>query len=230
MKCCLAPLFASLCLTLVLPTMGRAEVPLPQYHIYAGNTHSHTANTWSHGEQYAKAKLEEGTSKKAGAKKKVLRPDWQKHQGPPSAHYALAKSNGYDFYCTTDHSQEAAFQPPSPTNAAWVAAKRDAAEATDGGFVAIAGYEHSENNGPKGTGHINVINSSEYLNALAAGIDLPALYKWLKTVPPNGDGPVVASFNHPGARGYNDWAYCDPAGGGRHHPAGGHQLQQQDPL
>ena len=50
-----------------------------------------------------------------------------------------------------------------------MAAKREAAEATDRDFVAIAGYEHSENNGPNGTGHINVINSSEYLNALAPG-------------------------------------------------------------
>ena len=69
---------------------------------------------------------------------------------------------------------------------------------------------HSENNGPNGTGHLNVINSSEYLNAMTPGVDLPYLYKWLKTVPPNGDGPVVASFNHPGAHGYNNWAWCDP--------------------
>jgi hypothetical protein len=26
---------------------------------------------------------------------------------------------------------------------------------------------------------------------------------------PNGEGPVVATFNHPGAHGYNDWAYRD---------------------
>ena len=189
---------------------GQTNAPLPEYHIYAGNTHSHTVNTWSHGEQYVKAVPESGETKKKGAESKVLKPDWQKHQGPPSAHYALAKSKGYDFYITTDHSQEAAFQPPSPANAAWVATKRDAAEATDRNFVAIAGYEHSENNGPNGTGHLNVINSSEYLNALAPGIDLPYLYKWLKTVPPNGDGPVVVSFNHPGPHGYNDWAYRDP--------------------
>jgi hypothetical protein len=76
--------------------------------------------------------------------------------------------------------------------------------------VALAGYEHSENNGPNGAGHLNVFNSAEYLNALSPGIDLPYLYNWLKTVPPNGEGPVVASFNHPGARQYNDWAYRDP--------------------
>jgi hypothetical protein len=190
--------------------LGQANAPGAQYHIYAGNTHSHTANTWGHGEQYVKAKVEEGESKQVRAKSKVLKPDWQKYQGPPAAHYALAKSNGYDFYATTDHSQEATFQPPSPTNPAWLAAKREAAAATDGKFVAIAGYEHSENNGPAGGGHLNVLNSSEYLNALAPGVDLPYLYKWLKTIAPNGDGPVVASFNHPGARGYNNWAWCDP--------------------
>jgi hypothetical protein len=122
----------------------------------------------------------------------------------------LAKSNGYDFYITTDHSQEALFQPPSPTNAFWIATQRDARAATDSNFVAIAGYEHSENNGPRGVGHLNVINSAEYLNALDPGVDLPYLYKWLKTVPSNGDGPVVVSFNHPGPHQYNDWDYRDP--------------------
>jgi hypothetical protein len=178
------------------PATDQASAPLPQYYIYAGNTHSHTANTWSHGEQKQ-------------PKSRIVKPDWQKYQGPPAAHYALAKSKGYDFYVTADHSQEATFQPVSPTNAAWLAAKRDAAEATDHNFVAIAGYEHSENNSPNGTGHLNVINSSEYLNALAPGVDLPYLYRWLTTIPPNGEGPVVASFNHPAPRGYNNWAYCD---------------------
>ncbi len=189
--------------------LDQTTVPAPQYHIYAGNVHSHTANTWGHGEQYATVPATADNSKKKKPAKS-LRPDWKEHQGPPAAHYALAKSKGYDFYVTTDHSQEAPFQPPSPTNATWVAAQREAAEATDGDFVAIAGYEHSENNGPNGTGHLNVFNSSEYLNALAPGVDLPYLYKWLKTAPPNGEGPVVAGFNHPGARGYNNWAYCDP--------------------
>ena len=192
------------------PAIGQTGVPLPQYHVYAGNTHSHTANTWGHGEQYGQAKVEAGEGAAKRAKAKVIKPDWQKYQGPPAAHYVLAKAKGYDFYATTDHSQEKAFQPPSRTNTAWVAAKREAAEATDASFVALAGYEHSENDGPNGSGHLNIINSSEYLNASAPGVDLPYLYKWLKTIPPNGDGPVVACFNHPGARGYNDWAWCDP--------------------
>ncbi len=203
-----------------ISALGQTNPPQPTYHIYAGNTHAHTLYTWSHGEQFINAKPEAGEAKEGLSvtrngiqtppKSKTPKPDWQKVQGPPSAHFALAKSNGYDFYITTDHSQEATLSPPSPTNVAWLASKRAAAEATDANFVAIAGYEHSENNGPKGNGHLNVFNSSEYLNALAPGVDLPYFYKWLKTVPPNGDGPVVASFNHPGPRQYNNWAYRDP--------------------
>ena len=183
--------------------------PAPIYHLYAGTTHSHTVYTWSHGVQGV-AKSEDGkpSPKKRGLnvtpdgvshapKDRVLKSDWQKLQGPPSAHYALAKANGYDFYATTDHSQEEAFHPTGRTNAAWLDTKRDAAEATDSNFIAMPGFEHSENNGPNGTGHISVFNSADYLNALEKGVDLPYLYKWLKTVPSNGDGPVVASFNHP---------------------------------
>ncbi len=193
----------------------------PVYHIYAGNTHSHTSFTWSHGEQWMKpTPLPDGTKPKllyvdpTGAqfpsKSMVLKADWQKVQGPPAVHFALAKANRYDFYISSDHSQEADLQPPSPDNPKWVATKRAAAEATDANFVAIAGYEHSENNGPGGVGHLNVFNTDSYLNAMAPGIDLPYLYNWLKTAKPNGDGPVVASFNHPGPHQYNDWAYRDP--------------------
>ena len=139
-----------------------------------------------------------------------LRPDWKKYQGPPSVHFALAKENGYDFYAVTDHSQEARLQPASRTNPTWVNTKRQAAEATTPEFVALTGYEHSENDGPNGVGHLNVFNSDSYLNALDPGVDLPSFYRWLKTAKPNGSGPVVASFNHPGPKQYNNWDYRDP--------------------
>ncbi len=223
--------------------MGQTKPVSGKYSIYAGNTHSHTLYTWSHGAQWANKEhcrgiLDYGPSAqfpaievwsqgyvrvKSGCAAMLvmnsvsypgpyltLKPDWQKFQGPPSEHYALAKAHGYDFYATTDHSQEAAFQPPSATNPAWVATKREAAVATDRNFVALAGFEYSENNGPGGQGHLNVINSAGILNALAPGITLPYLYKWLKTARPNGEGPVVVSFNHPGAHQYDDWAYRDP--------------------
>jgi hypothetical protein len=216
--------------TAAMLSAGQTNPPSPVYQIYSGNTHSHTAYTWSHGDQWVNAKKKSGKGKApvpAGKKvpvlfvtpegvqypatNAVLQPDWKKLQGPPAAHFALAKASGYDFYVTSDHSQEAGLNPVSPTNAEWVDTKRAAAEATDASFVALAGYEHSENNGPGGVGHLNVINSAEYLNALAPGVDLPNLYKWLKTVTANGDGPVVVSFNHPGPHQYNDWAYRDPA-------------------
>jgi hypothetical protein len=210
----------AICLCAVLLfSLGAAPASQPVYHIYAGNTHAHTAYTRSHGDQWAKPEKgekrveiehDEKGGQRPGADRK-LKPDWQKSQGPPAAHFKLAKDNGYDFYVSTDHSQEADFQPPSESNEKWVATKRDAIEASDSSFVAIAGYEHSENNGPNGTGHLNVMNSAEYLNALAPGVDLPKLYTWLKTAKPNGEGPIVVSFNHPGAHSYNDWAYRDDA-------------------
>ena len=61
----------------------------------------------------------------------------------------------------TDHSQEAPFAPTSATNAAWLATKREASEAADNRFTALAGFEFSENNGPGGRGHINVFNPKD---------------------------------------------------------------------
>jgi hypothetical protein len=196
-------------------SFAQTKSPLTLYHIYAGNTHSHTSFTQSHGAQFKhlpgfKKFLSIDSNGVDHPINVELKPDWQKYQGPPSAHFAMAKANGYDFYITTDHSQEADFNPASPDNPAWVAAHRQAAAATDKNFVAISGYEHSENNGPVGKGHLNIINSASYINALAPGIDIPYLYKWLDTVSSYGGGPLVASFNHPGAHQYDDWAYRDP--------------------
>jgi len=138
-----------------------------------------------------------------------VKPDWEEYQGPPAKHYSLAKASGYDFYVTSDHSQDIAFQPPSATNPAWMASKKEAEEASDGSFVALAGYEHSENDGPGATGHLNVINSAGMMNALAPGVDLQKFYKWLGTAQANGSGPVVGTFNHPGPEQYGNWEYRD---------------------
>ncbi len=55
----------------------------PVYHIYAGNTHSHTSNTWSHGAQWGNAVSELGESapKKKGLN---LTPDGVTHVSPVS--------------------------------------------------------------------------------------------------------------------------------------------------
>lgn len=134
-----------------------------------------------------------------------LKPDWQKFQGPPSVHFAEARAAGFDWYVTTDHSQEAAFFPLGPNNPQWKKTKQEAALATDKDFVALSGFEFSENDGPGGVGHINVINSDDILNALVPGVDLAYFYKWLATAKPNGAGPVVASFNHPNPHSYADF-------------------------
>ncbi len=218
-------LFSLLTSPLVLSVAAAASAGIPgsDYQIYSGSTHAHTQYTWSHGAQFANAAPEpaaDGKKAKSGMRisaegsqlppaDKVPRENWQKYQGPPAAHFALAQAKGYDFYVTSDHSQEAGLQPVSPTNPAWLASQREAAAATDAGFVALAGFEFSENNGPGGKGHLNVINSGSYLNALAPGIDLPHLYRWLQTVPANGEGPVVATFNHASANQYNNWADRD---------------------
>jgi hypothetical protein len=223
--------------------LGQAGAPPPvEYRILAGNTHSHTAYTWSHGDQFttngcagiltyskdpasAAYKWSDGYVKTAGdgcagiyvingsqipAPGVTVKPDWQKFQGPPAAHYAAAKAAGYDFYAVTDHSQEAGLLPPADNNPEWLDTKQQATAATDDHFVALAGFEYSENDGPGGTGHLNVYNSAGILNALAPGIDLPYFYKWLATAQSNGAGPVVASFNHPDAEQYNNWDYRDP--------------------
>ena len=239
MRCVIVPLICAFIGT-TTSSLGQAKHAPVEYHIYAGNTHSHTQFTWSHGQQWEKGNCQgilvfsssmnpttSGWSKGYVSSDKcpsiyvvdglqypgpneVLRSNWQDVQGPPSRHFELAKQNGFDFYITTDHSQEGIFWPWGPNNPAWKATKEQAAAATDKDFVAMAGFEYSENNGPGGTGHINVINADSILDALAPGIDLPYLYKWLEHAAPNGSGPIVASFNHPGKKQYNDFDYRDP--------------------
>lgn len=166
---------------------AQAEVAPEDYHFYRGSTHAHTRYTESHGEQ-------------------VKSNDPSKN-GPPAEHFRRARAAGYDFYTTTDHSQEAPFEPTSPTNPAWLATKQQAMEATDADFVALVGYEHSENNGPDGKGHFNVINSAEYLDALEPGIGVREFYAWLKTQPKD----TVVTFNHPKPDSYNSFDYRDDA-------------------
>lgn len=203
-------------LSVTAVSYGQTTPLMPQYHIYAGSTHAHTSLTQSHGAQWDEIKgfksyMSIDSEHVSHAANTTMKADADKYQGPPSVHFALAKADGYDFYVSTDHSQEASFHPTSTTNKNWISTHNDAIAATDKNFVAIAGYEHSENDGPGGKGHLNVINSASYLNALEPGIDIQYLYKWLDTVKSyGGKGPVVASFNHPGLNAYDSWKYRDP--------------------
>jgi hypothetical protein len=112
-------------------------------------------------------------------------------------HLRLAKENGYDFYCITDHSQYPEFSAGS-----WTETKKQADIFTDENFVAMCGYEHSENDGPDGRGHMNVFDTPDYLSALAPEVSIEYFHNWLAL-----DKNDVASvcFNHPAIDGYNDF-------------------------
>lgn len=198
------------------PDINNAKANKPVYHIYAGSTHAHTSYTESHGSHLDKIKgatkfMEVDSNAISRSVNSTLKSDWQKHQGLPSVHFDLAKASGYDFYIVTDHSQEAGFHPTNSKNLQWNSLHNQAKKATDKQFIALAGYEHSENNGPGiGRGHINIINSAEYLNALEKDVDIKTAYKWLGTAKSyDNQGPVVASFNHPDVKSYDSFAHRD---------------------
>lgn len=128
------------CLTVAVISCNSRET----YKLYFGNTHSHC----NYSGDIAKFRAKKGLD---------LDP-----KNTVESHFRIAKENGYDFYFVTDHSQYECYTPE-----AWQDIKDKAAEYTDETFVALRGYEHSENDGPEGTGHMNVYNSDTYLNALA---------------------------------------------------------------
>src|ERR1035441_7021020 len=68
--------------------LGQTNPPSPIYHIYAGNTHSHTVYTWSHGDQFIAAKKTSNEKKvpdisvspegvQSPSKLQTTKPDWQ---------------------------------------------------------------------------------------------------------------------------------------------------------
>lgn len=117
----------ALSLCVLLSIQGQTKSSSSEYQIYAGSTHAHTSYTWSHGDQFAKngcAGIFVIDGFQYPSPSVTPKPDWEQYQGPPSRHYQLAHENGYDFYVTSDHSQEAAFQPVGPENPQWMAAKK----------------------------------------------------------------------------------------------------------
>lgn len=128
----------------LLAVAFRAPAKAPEYKVCFGNTHAHCNYSGDIAVFRAKKGLSLDPKNSAGS------------------HYELAKENGYDFYFVTDHSQYPVYTPDT-----WAAVKTAAEAATDASFVALRGYEHSENDGPDGRGHMNVYNSSDYLNAMA---------------------------------------------------------------
>ena len=216
---------------------NEAQMPLSYFNIYRGNSHAHTIFTWTHGQHRV-----DGISDLS--RPTEFNPDWQvppgvdwkdhqtinlnpeyydNIQGLPDNHFQLAIDNGYDFYAISDHSQEPTLQPVSISNQVWQLMLQSAEKFNkQHGFVALVGFEYSRNTTDDGgSGHINVINSSEYINAdhgqrgpapewPAANWSLPLFYDWVKSAKPSNDkGHVVAHFNHPKPNQYNDWDHID---------------------
>lgn len=123
----------------------------------------------------------------------------------PADHFRLAKAAGYDFYAVTDHALR---KYPGYTPANYETTKREANQATDSSFVAIVGFEFSENDGPGGKGHLTVLNTASRLDATGPGVSLPVFYDWLVTDQPT---TVAASFNHAGKDTFNSYGYLTPA-------------------
>jgi hypothetical protein len=209
---------------------------LSYFNIYRGNSHSHTIFTWTHGahrEHIANLEFPTEFNPEWNVPPGV---DWRDHstinlnpeyytnlQGLPDNHFELAIANGYDFYAITDHTQEPNLQPVSLDNPAWQATLRAAEKYDRPGFVAMTGFEYSRNTARDGgSGHINVINSQEYINAdhgqrgpappwPEADWSIPQFYNWVKSLPQahGGKGHVVVGFNHPSPNQYNDWDHID---------------------
>jgi len=214
-----------------------SQQPLSYFNVYRGNSHSHTIFTWTHGEHREKG-ISDLTQPTEFHPDWKVPPgvDWRDHlsisldpkgytnrQGLPDNHFEVAIKNGYEFYAITDHTQEPPLSPVSPENRAWKATLKAAEKYNKlPGFVAIAGFEYSRNTKANGgNGHINVLNSTEYVNAdhgqrgpvpdwPEANWSIPQFYDWVKTAQPHGGkGTVVVGFNHPGIDQYNDWAHFD---------------------
>lgn len=222
---------------------GKAEIsndatkPLSYFNIYRGNSHSHTIFTWTHGDHRKAAindlsaptpfhpewNVPEGVDWKDHNSINLNPESYTNKQGLPDNHFELAIANGYDFYAITDHSQEPTMQPVSANSMARQATLKAVEKYNKRpGFVALPGFEYSRNTEVDGgSGHINVINSSEYINAdfgqrgpapawPEANWSLPQFYSWVKTAKPYaGKGSVVVGFNHPADNQYNNWDHID---------------------
>lgn len=113
--------------------------------------------------------------------------------------FSAARASGYDFFVLTEHSG-----PTGPKNPDrfFADARRIAAEMTTQRFVAISGYEYSENHndGDTDAGHLTVLGTDDVVNASAPGMDFGVFYSQL--MEEAAVRTVLAGFNHPRRTGH----------------------------
>ena len=223
---------------IITDDLGEHVKPLNGFHVYRGNSHAHSFFTWTHGEHRSRAvndltaptefhedwNVPHGVDWRDYTSISFNPQDYTNLQGLPINHFDLAIAHGYDFYAVTDHSQEPTLQPVSVTQRVWqylLSMVDRYNRKYKNKFVALSGFEYSRNTEANGgSGHINVLNSSEYINAdygqrgpaapwPGANWNIPQFYEWVKTAKPNGLGNVAVGFNHPKPNQYNDWDHID---------------------
>ena len=184
-----------------------------KYTFYFGDLHSHTVYSGDRGKnQAARKSLPEGDMS-------IYNPD----DGDLPMHaFAEARRLGLDFFAVTDHSnvlteRSAPDQKPQNwwyengfTETHWQELLRDAKAATESGkFVAIYGYEYSNNDKNNEPGHINVFNTQKWESALPEVNNITWLLE--EALPPqkaneiNIGSKMMAQFNHAGIRQYDNY-------------------------
>jgi hypothetical protein len=121
--------------------------------------------------------------------------------------FQTAKENGFDFVMLTEHSGPTG---PKDPEGFYERAQAKAKEATEEGvFVALAGYEYSENNGDgdSDSGHVTGYGTQRFVDASDAGMRYTDFWEYLGAQSETRD--VFAGFNHPPAEGHD--GAIDPA-------------------
>ena len=184
-----------------------------KYTFYFGDLHSHTIYSGDRAKgQAARRELQEGDMS-------IYDP---KHGELPRHAFAEARRLGLDFFAVTDHSNvrtEKSTPNQQPQNwwyengfteAHWQETMRDAKSAAENGkFIAIHGYEYSNNDSKNEPGHMNVFNTEKWESALP---EVNNITWWLEEALPlqkanevKVGSKMVAQFNHAGLKQYDNY-------------------------
>ena len=184
-----------------------------KYTFYLGDLHSHNVYSGDVGKgQAGRMGLQEGDMS-------IYDP---KHGNLPRHAFAEARRLGLDFFAVTDHSnvlteKSAPEQKPQNwwyengfTEAHWQELLREAKAATENGkFIAIHGYEYSNNDQKNESGHVNVFNTQTWESALPVANNITWLLEEVMPLQKANEAKVgsktMVQFNHAGLKQYDNY-------------------------
>lgn len=120
----------------------------------------------------------------------------------PREVFNAAKQNGFDFVLLTEHAGK---NGPLDIPTFYRDARAAATAATQSGrFVALTGYEYSENHGDddQDKGHLTAYGTATMINAAARGNSFTTLFDAAVREAPTAASGVVLGFNHPPRGGH----------------------------